>query len=308
MKKTLSYILILILLLTGQSFILADGFRVGDQDIYYGIKGYKNIQRNIGYKDIDKSFAKDSIIKLTVFDIFRGEGSKFKPKSKVNTKQSLRYISRTLGLNEEEYLDTLNKLGILTAEEYETITTTFKGNQYATREEIAIWIARSLGLQEKTPYFTRSFKDYSRFNMETVKLVEALLQEGYMVGYKEGYFRPKQAITKEELATVLDQSLDDILTMRGFQIKEGEIDNIKTVSTTEKGTPIVQNIYYMKNKDRTYPIIYTSKSNKAHLNKGFLIYDKGKLSTSDKLKKKDTMKYYIDNENNLIYGELKEIY
>ena len=65
---------------------------------------------------------------------------------------------------------------------------------------------------------------------------------------------------------------------------------------------------YIENKDSTYPIIYTSKSRRLNLTKGFPVYNNGRLQTSDILDIKDTIKYYVDYENNVVYGEIKNIY
>lgn len=283
MRKLLSYILTLILTLT-LTTTFADGFKVGDEDIYHGILNYNNMRKNMVYKDISESFAKTSIIKLTALNIFEREGQNFRPKSNITRREALNYINRALGLEEE----------IIETEEI---------NRNATREEIATWLAKGLKLQGKTPNIARGFRDYTNFDNETLPLVESFLQEGYIKGYQDGYFRPKRAITKEQLAKVLDNALDDLLLSRGFKIKEGVITNIKTVTTTEEHTPVVQKIYYLNNEDGTYPIIYTSKSNKEHLTKGFLLYKKGKLTTSDELKVNDMIKYYIDHENKVIFAE-----
>jgi len=42
-----------------------------------------------------------------------------------------------------------------------------------------------------------------------------------------------------------------------------------------------------------------------NITKGFPIYNNGRLQTSDILDIKDTIKYYVDYENNVIYGEIK---
>lgn len=308
MRKKASYILLICLLVFSHSYTSAFTFQVGDEDIYYGISSYENIIRNISYRDIGKSFAREPIIRLTVFHVFRGEGANFKPKGRIRVKESLKYIARALGVEEGDYLKELQNLNILTSGEYKAITETSKGNQYTTREELALWLSRSLKLKGRNPYLITGFKDYSRFNVNNIRLIEDFLQRGYMVGYKDGYFRPKQGISKEELAMVLARALDDLWYLKGGKIKEGEVDYIKIVSTTELGSPTIKRVYYMKNKDRTYPTIYTYESRMNHLNKGFIIYNKGRLQTQNILKRGHTVKYYIDSENNLVYGELKGIY
>lgn len=308
MIRNLIYILVIGILFSTLTPTFAHEFPVGDEDIYKGAHNYQNILKNARYKDIDKSFAKDSIIKLTILGIFKEKDPNFKPRGYITKRQTLLYIGRALGLDEEEYMDGLCKLDVLTNEEYEDIAETRIGTNNTTREEVALWLGRSLMLEEKLPNITRGFKDYASFTTKHLKIIESFIQQGYMNGYQDGYFKPKHYITKEELAKVLDNALDDILLMRDFKIKEGEIDHIKRVVTTEGNTPVIKMLYYMKNKDNTYPIIYTSKSRRLNITKGFPIYNNGRLQTSDILDIKDTIKYYVDYENNVVYGEIKNIY
>ena len=308
MVRNLIYILIIGILFSALTPTFAQEFPVGDEDIYRGVGNYQNILKNARYKDIDKSFAKDSIIKLTILGTFKSKNQNFKPKAYITKRQTLLYIGRILGLDEEEYMDELRKLNVLTNEEYEIITKNDKKPGNTTREEVALWIGRSIKLEEKLPNITRGFRDYTYFSTKYLKIIESFIQQGYMNGYQDGYFKPKHYITKEELAKVLDNALDDILLMRDFKIKEGEIDHIKRVVTTEGDIPVIKTLYYMKNKDNTYPIIYTSKSRRLNLTKGFPVYNNGRLQTSDILDIKDTIKYYVDYENNVICGEIKTIY
>ncbi|HFL3828658.1 TPA: S-layer homology domain-containing protein [Clostridioides difficile] len=344
MKKVLIYLLAISLFM-GSTIAFAEGLSIGDEDVYKGLVGYKNIQNKINYKAIDKSFAKSSIIKLFALDIFKGDEANFKPKTNITRRQALTCISRALGLYEEEdIIETLLKLGIITKEEYESITDlsdeqlkridenvkklSEKGklskeqiskikekeiekltwDRNATREEVALWIGRSLGLEGKTPYIVKGFKDYSSFNSQNITLMEAFLQQVNMVGYNDGYFRPKRAITREQFAKILDYALDDLLITIGYQIKEGEIDDIKRITTREGYLSVIQNIYYMKNTDGTYPIIHTSKSPRESLSQGFLVYRRGRLATSEILKVSDEIKYYVNPENNIVYSEFRGIY
>lgn len=308
MKKLLFYIFIITIIITTQSTILADGFTVGDEAIYYGTPNFRNIQKNITYRDIENSFAKDSIIKLTAFDIFQTGSKNFRPKSYVTREQASGCISRALGYYKSNPIETLTSLNILTEEDYADISTTDGKQRTATREEVALWLARCLGLEEKTPCIIRGFKDYSRFNINSIGLIESLLQEGLVVGYNNGYFRPNQSITKEQLAVMLDNTLDGILTSRGYSVKEGEIYDIKTNVTTNNHQPLIQRIYYMKNIDGTYPVIHTSLSSNGNLTNGFLLYKERKLSNSGALKIHDTIRYYVDSEGVVVFAEDVDIY
>ena len=344
LKKILIYFTIISILLLQTFPIFADDFTVGDEDVYQGVSGYKGIQRNISYKDISNSWAKSSIYKLSALGIMNGTNGKFNPRAYMTKRQVLEFIGKTLGIQSSDYVEHLKKENIIPKEEFERIDTLpectekkidnyvkkqveknklskeeeeklreaqrdrYTWGKNATREEVAVWIGRALKLTSKNPYMVNGFKDCNKFTEETKYIIEAVLQEGYMSGFSNGYFKPRQAINREQFAKTLDNALDDLLTLRDFKIREGEIYDIKVVATIENHTPAVQTIYYMKNIDGTYPIIYTSKSNKSHLNKGFLVYKNRKLDLSDGLKIEDTIKYYIDEEDNIIYSEFKDIY
>src|SRR5690606_19268274 len=67
MKKIISFVLtILIVFSCTYSFSSSiDEFQVGDEDIYEGVPGYRNIRNNILYKDVKKTWGRSSIYKLS---------------------------------------------------------------------------------------------------------------------------------------------------------------------------------------------------------------------------------------------------
>lgn len=344
LKKIIIYFIIISILLIQAYPVIGDSFAVGDEDIYQGVPGYKGIQKNISYKDVSNSWAKSSIYKLSALGIINGKNGKFNPKAYLTKRQVLESIGKTLGIQSLDYVEHFKKENIISKEEFDKIDTIsektekkiddyikkeveknklskeeeeklrkaerekYTWGKNATREEVAAWLGRALKLTGKNPYMVNSFKDHNKFTQETKYIIEAILQKGYMQGFENGYFRPKHSITREQFAKTLDNALDDLLTLGDFKIKEGLISNIKKLNTIESQTSVTKKIFYMKNIDGTYPIIYTSKSNKPHLNKGFLVFKNGKLDLSDNLKPSDTIKYYIDIEGNIIYSEIADIY
>jgi hypothetical protein len=305
MKKIISFVLtILIVFSCTYSFSSSiDEFQVGDEDIYEGVPGYRNIRNNILYKDVKKTWGRSSIYKLSALGFIHGNSKGyFRPKSYITRKEALECIGKSMGIYTDDYVKALIKEKIISKEEKNQKCA---WGRNATREEIAVWIGRSLGLKEtKNFYMVNGFKDRSKFKSSYLPMVETVLENGIMCGYSNGYFKPKHFITREEFAKTLDMAIDDILINRGYKIKTGDVQDIKVLVVTEVNTPVVKNILYMRNEDGTYPIIYTSKASKLNLNKGFIIYRGGRLKTSDDIDIWDYMKYYVDEKNRIVYGEM----
>jgi peptide/nickel transport system substrate-binding protein len=78
---------------------------------------------------------------------------------------------------------------------------TFKPEQGVTREELAKMITIAKGLSEYKPS-KQTFKDVSK-DMWSYGFIEAAAKAGYISGYTNGKFGPKDPITREQLAVLL---------------------------------------------------------------------------------------------------------
>lgn len=95
-----------------------------------------------------------------------------------------------------ECLDYAVEEGILTEEEAEN----FKGWEPAKRYEVAVWAARTLGLEvddetnflddDEIPYFSKSY-------------ISGMCKNRFMVGYPGNVFQPNKPVTRAELAAII---------------------------------------------------------------------------------------------------------
>ncbi|WP_229106301.1 S-layer homology domain-containing protein [Paenibacillus sp. 1001270B_150601_E10] len=85
----------------------------------------------------------------------------------------------------------------------------FRPNQAVTREQLAVMLARTLKLDTEHAIGSTAFKDVptTRWSSASIK---ALAQQGVLDGYGDGTFRPTRAVTRAEMAAVL-QSAESLL-------------------------------------------------------------------------------------------------
>ncbi|WP_158081785.1 S-layer homology domain-containing protein [Paenibacillus selenitireducens] len=83
----------------------------------------------------------------------------------------------------------------------------FGPNQPVTREELAVMLSRVLELTPSTSG-TLKFSDVGR-DRWSAEAIRSLADYGIISGYKDGTFRPKQAVTRAEMAAMM-QSVDKL--------------------------------------------------------------------------------------------------
>lgn len=93
----------------------------------------------------------------------------------------------------------------------------FHSHVQATRAQIAVWIAKSMEL-EPVDTSDMPFKDGILISAEDAGYIMALVKEGLIKGTPDGRFNPNSAITRAELAVILDRVLQE-------QIEESEDSN-----------------------------------------------------------------------------------
>lgn len=100
----------------------------------------------------------------------------------------------------KNYIAALTQRGILTGYGDKT----FKPDMGVTREEIAVILTRALGLEAAASVApVTSFNDRSYISSWAIDAVNVMVQYGIYEGYDDGYFRPQQVISREELVAVV---------------------------------------------------------------------------------------------------------
>jgi hypothetical protein len=85
----------------------------------------------------------------------------------------------------------------------------------ATRQEVAMYIIRAMGLETKAKEYTKDdlkFDDKAAVKSDAAGYVYLISEKGIMKGYPDGTFRPNQPVKRAEMASlvaILDDLIDD---------------------------------------------------------------------------------------------------
>lgn len=165
-----------------------------------------------GFSDVKEGFwAKDYIDALTEKGIIFGETDTiFNPEGKLTRAQFAALIVRTMGLSD----GTLG-LGKEIELAYENGITTlapnkFEGNRKITREQMAAMAVRAYEKKtgKKVTASPASYKDSKNINDGLVREVNAAKELGFMIGYGNGTFLPKNSASRAEGARVVYEFLN----------------------------------------------------------------------------------------------------
>lgn len=193
----------------------------------------------------------------------------------------------------------------------EKITRKYTWQKTVNREKVAIWTARIMNLEpitgseQQNVYNLKDWKDISPSNLS---LIEAVLQSGIMSGNNRGEFKPKASLTRAEMTKIMYQIARPLLQKNGYKINTGMIENIEE-SIFTNSDPLTGRTYAVVGKtlriknDVGIQNIYIQESKDEIGSKGFIFIDGKHLSTMDKLKNGDYIRYYIDPNDKVILAE-----
>ncbi len=335
MKKLLTLILTLLILMslitTSYSYPIDQGipvpeFRGATMDIedkteYLGYSKGAELLENSIFIDTTNHWAKRAITRMSAQSVVKGYGeNRFNPDGYIKRQEVLALLVRMMGregvvqqnlsnqgeglareivndLWAEGYIIEAENLGILTGNE----SANFRS--YATREEVAIWVGRLLGL---APVFDNieilyTFDDWRQVSLSNIGLVEAVLQERIMQGDSDGNFNPKSNITRAEVTSILNNISDRLYEERNITANFGQVINIQKKNTKEIGMNIVENIITVKNVDGSITSLITRTRSGEVLNE-FVVYKKGIVSGSNMLSVGDEIEYILKNDQ-VVYAE-----
>ena len=101
-----------------------------------------------------------------------------------------------------------------------------------TREEIAVQIGRSLGFEGAMAQ--TKFRDVSASNVAS-GYIQSAVNAGIINGYSDGTFRPKELVTRGQMAAFL---------VRGFQLKNEKAMQFKDVTSKSAAYPYVRKLVF----------------------------------------------------------------
>jgi len=316
--KKISIVSILILSLIFTSFSsIASG-----STVYSGVSSASAIFLNMLYADIGSSFARNDIMRMTGLSVIRGNGNRlYYPTNKLKREEALAMILRLMGKEKDVQLAQTSRnsnptagtsssgqvdswaKGVITVAKNTGLLskqeTSLDFTQYATRQEVANWIAKGINLSPvygKDAQYVYSYKDSSLFDADKLPYIEATIESSIMSGYNNGYFGPNDSITREQMAAVLSRAFNVSYAMMGYTKDEGYIEDIER-DNVDGG---VRHTYVLKN-DSGQDIALVAESS-PNANYDFSVLKNGKAGLSSIISNGDRLTYYT-NGSNVIFAE-----
>lgn len=266
MKKTLTVFLSLLLLFAFSSIALASPANGSDKhSVKKELKAkyaaqlekQQNKTFKVQFKDSEHHWAKGSIDLLSATGLFNGypDGT-FHPDQSITQAESIALLMRLVDDDVDQDIDenddAYDQLDIPAWAQTSFKKASHKGiinlNRFhsavqADRAQIAVWIAKALGL-EPVDTSDMPFSDGLLISQEDVGYILALYKAGYMVGAPDGKFNPNSFITRAEMATILERILgeenadnDSISLQKTATIVQGEdLDLDATVYYVDEST------------------------------------------------------------------------
>lgn len=179
------------------------------------------------FKDVEQSWARSSIAKMAAIGLFNGyKDGTFKPNAPVTQAETVVLIMKIAPEDELSSTTETDQEAEVNEEDINEVPgwakdaamkaarkgiinlNRFHSQVQATRAQVAAMIAKALGLQ---PVDTANipFKDGILISPEDAGYIMALYQEGIIKGTPDGKFNPNSAITRAEMAAVLERLLEE---------------------------------------------------------------------------------------------------
>lgn len=246
------------------------------------------IAANAKFSDISGSADKINILRMAVEGVI-SKGTKFRPNDPIKRQEALVYMVRLrgseaavqqrlatgAGTNQANYANSLFReyaneaatLGIITAGEESNLEAS------ATKEEIAVWLSRTINLTAAYGDQTilNSMSDASAVAPVNRAIIEALLAERIVAPDQGGKFNPQRTVSRGEMATLLARSTDKLYTARTLASSFGVVSGAVTSPRYEGGATITESVYTIKALDGTISTVKTSDNSKTKQKTGFAV-------------------------------------
>lgn len=195
--------------------------------------------------------------KLASWGVMRGDSSgNMHPERAITRAEFVVLVNRALGYgktspsipykdvkNADWYYDDIN-IGYTTGYFKGTSKNSASPKNSVTREQAAVLLGRNLALNDD-PGASMNFTDSNRLGTWSRGIVRSAVNEGIVHGYKDGSFKPKDRITRGQMAVLLVNAIGTPVNKSGTQTLGGVYGNV-TISTsgvTLRDTTIAGNLY-----------------------------------------------------------------
>ena len=233
------------------------------------------------FRDTNGHWADEYIRAMNMQGIIKGYGDgTFKPENGVTKAEAITMIIRMLNpdVNTDDvlipepvksngkiepwakpYIALALQKGILTSEDLQD----FSSNEEAWRYQVAVWIARALGLEVQAADSEDPFKDSSNIPGWAKRYIKAISNKGIITGYSDQNFYPNKGILRAEMAAMLFRVADWVSPgMLKLIPAKGVINDVDTeqdtITMTVYGNPHITYldpfIPYNGNKSVTFKV------------------------------------------------------
>ncbi|KAB2953789.1 hypothetical protein F9B85_04005 [Heliorestis acidaminivorans] len=232
-----------------------------------GVPYYQNLILNGSYTDATGHWAQEALYIAGIHNLLRADQGQIRPDGPLTRRDALLALANMNGWMEEvqreEARNNPNRPDPLitwTPRLIETATNKglFEGqeevgrfgpqtpywNEAITREQMAIWTARSLQIEPvfgATQTKVYSFDDWKSLNANTLPWMEGALQQGLLNGSSQNgrlLLNPTRPMTRAEGAFLLKNSLPKALANQGRSVFVASIYDIDQVGAGPGGTPV----------------------------------------------------------------------
>ncbi len=162
--------------------------------------------------DTENSFAKSEIDTWTTFEVFKGyDDETFRPDNYITSGEAVTIVDNIFKYNEtaentftdvsesdwyyNAVLKNLKEGNITGGGE-------FRGNEFATREQVAVMFAKAFKIKPEGE--NTGFVDNTDIDPASRGYINALLKKNYIVGREDNMFCPKEKITRAETVMLLN--------------------------------------------------------------------------------------------------------
>ncbi|MDR2899750.1 MAG: S-layer homology domain-containing protein, partial [Clostridiales bacterium] len=310
---------------------------------YQGVPDAVQIQNNLRFNDVPADhWAAESIVRAGSLNLVKGDNGNYFPGNFVTNEEALAFILRVMNMegraideanrvrgdfNEDEttrnlwsigYISLARNLGLITAEDYNSLTADTDGTveasglvrtDPATRERVAMWLANGINTVadgtlplNNDIQAAMNFNDWGDIDIGSLQAVEALARENIMMGDNNGNFNPKSGLTRAEMAQII-RNMDYIYyNMYNISKKSGTVGGIRDSVSSETGAANLTKDYYVRVADGTVDTlsyIYT-ENNPGRNMSGIAVMDavvfkNGAVSGLSALVEGDQIEYLVDN-------------
>lgn len=265
---------------------------------------------SIYYRDIRGIFGHEAVVRMTAYGVLNTYGERdFRPANSATGYDVASALVRAKGLENKVMERVMAQSGASTTpaelavranKEYlaEAITAGIVGQEQAvwmpkamTRERAAQWIARAMGVDTSVGNQTYQFADWDQVNPTMRGAVEALLKNKVITLENSGVFSPKKFLSRAEMAVWLKGAVEEMAAPLAIERQFGLIIGVKEKIVVAQGRRIKEKTITVKNVDSTVTQLVSSRIEGASVDKEYVTYKEGIISSSKNLSLGDQIEY-----------------